>query len=54
MGSVPAEFTAAPSEDRKQLIENNLFSVRGLTRPRTSISCFYQLYWLFPILIMHG
>ena len=29
-----AYFTAAPSEDRKQLIENNLFSARGPTRPR--------------------
>ena len=29
-----AQVTAAPSEDRKQLIENNLFPARGLTRPR--------------------
>ena len=30
-----AKFTAVPSEDRKQLIEDNLFSARGLTRPRS-------------------
>ena len=34
MKGASAKFTAAPSEDRKQLIEDNLFSARGLTRPR--------------------